>query len=124
MDSNISVLQKILNKINLTNNKNIKTEYDNTVSTLNQLTEIIKTGVARIEEMFNGLKSFTQNNKGEYILSDIHEGIDATLMLLKSNLKDKIEIEKNYKQYIFTFLYNKRSWRRNRPGFITELRNY
>lgn len=96
IDYNFSVLHDLLSKNDLTNDKKVKSEYDNTVSILSQSVEVIKTGVARIEEIFNGLKTFTQTNKGKCILSNIHDGIDATLMLLQSNLKDKIEIEKIY----------------------------
>ena len=96
MDSNFSELQNILSKANLSNDKEVKSDYNNTVTTLNQLVEIIKSGTVRIEEIIGSLKNFTQIDKGEYILSDIHKGIDATLMLLNSNLKDKIEIEKKY----------------------------
>ncbi len=96
VDSNFSELQNIISNTNLKDDEKIRSEYDNNVSILNQSVDIIKSGVARIGEMFNGLKSFSQTDKGRCILSDIHDGIDATLMLLQNVVKDKIEIEKNY----------------------------
>ncbi|NOZ46185.1 MAG: hypothetical protein GXO79_05320 [Chlorobi bacterium] len=77
------------------------------ISDFSPLIDIIKEGVFRSEKIIKGLKSFTQLDKDNFKLSDIHEGLDSTLTLLQGNFTDKIKIIKNYHpevQPVFCYL--------------------
>ncbi|MFZ5351198.1 MAG: sensor histidine kinase [Bacillota bacterium] len=50
----------------------------------------------RIIDIVKNLKNFARLDESEQQLADIHGGIDSTLLILGSQLKDRIEIIKNY----------------------------
>ncbi len=56
----------------------------------------IKLGADRAAEIIQGLRSFSRLNEAEFKLADIHEGLDATLVLLRSRTKNSIGIVKEY----------------------------
>lgn len=61
----------------------------------------MKVGADRIREIVQSLRNFSRLDEAEMKQVDIHEGIDSTLMILESRLKEKpdrprIEIIKNY----------------------------
>lgn len=60
-----------------------------------QLFNAIQNGAERTAEIVKGLKSFSRVDEQSLRLSDVHEGIDSTLMLLKSQMGG-ITLSKEY----------------------------
>ncbi len=60
----------------------------------------IQTGVTRTSEIVKGLRNFTRMDTTELRETDIHEGIDSTILLLGHKIKDRIRVEKDYDQTI------------------------
>lgn len=56
----------------------------------------IKLGADRAAEIIQGLRSFSRLNEAEFKLADVHEGLEATLVLLRTRTKNSIEIVKEY----------------------------
>ena len=56
----------------------------------------IKTGADRITTIVKSLRTFTRKDENEFQLSDIHKNIDATLVMLQNEIKNRVEIIKNY----------------------------
>jgi len=66
------------------------------IDELHKLVDGIRDGANRTSEIVRGLRSISRqdDNKPEEI--DLHANIDSTLLLLRSNYKDRIEIVKEY----------------------------
>jgi signal transduction histidine kinase len=60
------------------------------------LMDDIKLGADRAAEIIRGLRSFSRLNEAEFKAADVHEGLDATLVLLRSRTKNTIEVVKDY----------------------------
>lgn len=60
------------------------------------LNEINQEAVGRIVQIVKGLRSFARLDEAEMQRADLHEGLDNTLLLLRHELKDRIEIVKEY----------------------------
>jgi histidine kinase len=56
----------------------------------------IKLGADRAAEIIRGLRSFSRLNEAEFKSADIHEGLDATLVLLRTRTKNALEVIKEY----------------------------
>jgi len=82
----------------LINIDKLKKEYyfDDAYEGLSQTLMDIRIGAERTIEIVKGLRNFSRVDKGEWILADVHEGIDASLLLLKNKYKNRIEVIKNY----------------------------
>lgn len=70
---------------------------------LPKLMDSMQVGAERIHEIVQSLRSFSRLDEAEVKAVDIHEGIDSTLMILKSRLKSTlkhpgIEVIKEYGQ--------------------------
>ncbi len=67
---------------------------------LPKLLNSIAVGSNRIREIVRSLRTFARLDEAELKTADIHEGIDSTLFILKSRLKNKlhqeIKVVKNY----------------------------
>jgi PAS domain S-box-containing protein len=61
-----------------------------------KLAEQIKIGSSRTAEIVRGLRNFSRLEEAKIKMVDIHEGIDSSLLLLNSKIKDKIQIIRNY----------------------------
>nr|WP_317265851.1 PAS domain S-box protein [Arthrospira sp. SH-MAG29] len=71
------------------------------ITDIPQLINSIQNGARRIQEIVNSLQSFSRLNESEIKEIDIHQGIDSTLMVLKSRLRPlpgerEIMVIKNY----------------------------
>ncbi len=53
-------------------------------------------GASRTVEIVKGLKLFSRVDEQDVKKVDIHEGIDSTLILLNSSMKDMIDVQKDY----------------------------
>jgi signal transduction histidine kinase len=56
----------------------------------------IKIGSSRTAEIVRGLRNFSRLDEAELKKADIHEGIDSTLLLLSSKLKQGIQVDRCY----------------------------
>lgn len=63
---------------------------------IEMLLEGIQEGAKRTSEIVKGLKSFSRLEEDSFKLADVHEGIDATLMLLSTKTKEKVNISKEF----------------------------
>jgi signal transduction histidine kinase len=64
--------------------------------TTHNLTEEIRQGAGRITQIVNALKSYTYLGQAPIQSVDIHEGLDNTLVMLRSQLKKGITVEREY----------------------------
>ena len=71
-------------------------ELDFIAEDLLKMLESMKIGSDRIRQIVLSLRNFSRLDEAQMKLVDIHEGIDNTLLILNSRLKDKIEVIKNY----------------------------
>jgi len=71
-------------------------QYDEVKSFITGLMDDIKLGADRASEIIQGLRSFSRLNEAEFKYADIHEGLDATLVLLRTRTKNSIDILKDY----------------------------
>lgn len=60
------------------------------------LLRAIEEGAKRTSDIVKGLRTFARLDEHEFKLTNIHEGIDATLILLRSMLGNTINVQKNY----------------------------
>jgi signal transduction histidine kinase/predicted CoA-binding protein len=67
-----------------------------TLYTIFSLLEEINQGTSRIGEIVKSLKSYVYLDQAPVQMVDIHEGLDNTLVMLRSKLKTGIELERNY----------------------------
>lgn len=56
----------------------------------------IKDGALRTQNIVTGLRNFSRLDEDDIKQADIHEGLEATLVLLQNHTKHRIEVEKNY----------------------------
>jgi len=78
--------------------KNI--QYGEVKNFIHGLMDDIKLGADRASEIIQGLRSFSRLNEAEFKAADLHEGLDATLVLLRTKTKNAIEIIKEYDPYL------------------------
>ena len=64
----------------------------------NSLAEEIKQGSERITQIVKALKSYTYLDQAPVQSVDIHEGLDNTLVMLRSRLKNGISVEREYSE--------------------------
>jgi signal transduction histidine kinase len=79
--------------------KNLKKEIDADylIQEMDLLLKGIEEGASRTSEIVKGLQNFSRLEEDGLKKADIHKGIDATLLLLNSNLnKEKIKVIKEY----------------------------
>ncbi len=65
-------------------------------SNINLLINNIKIGINRTVEIIKSLRTFSRDSKENYSNANINDNLDSTLLLLKNQYKDKIEIIKEY----------------------------
>ncbi|NUQ82118.1 MAG: hypothetical protein HUU10_10970 [Bacteroidetes bacterium] len=56
----------------------------------------VETGSKRTADIVRSLRSFSRRDSGGFKPADIHEGLEATLMLCRSEARDKIVMERRY----------------------------
>ncbi|WP_020533865.1 two-component regulator propeller domain-containing protein [Flexithrix dorotheae] len=71
-------------------------QFDEMVYLTLTVTKNIVMGAERSAEIIKGLKSFSRDEDNEFILYDIHQGLDSTLLLLNHLIKNEFEIKKDY----------------------------
>lgn len=73
-------------------------EYEYIRSDVESLIAESEDGLGRVIKIITALKDFSHIEEEEYRLADIHHGFDTTLNLVKSELKYKAEVIKEYGQ--------------------------
>jgi len=73
-----------------------KLDLDYTLNEIGQLLSGVQEGANRTAEIVKGLKNFSRLDEAEFKTASIEEGLDSTLILLRSNLKGQIKIVKDY----------------------------
>jgi len=73
-----------------------KLDYEELKSDIDSLINDIRMGAMRTTEIVKGLRNFSRLDEAESKLADIHEGIDSTLTLINSSIKNRIKVIKEY----------------------------
>ena len=55
-----------------------------------------KDGIDRVKRIVQDLKDFSHVDHGEWIVSNLHQGLDSTLNIVNNELKYKAELQKQY----------------------------
>ncbi len=71
-------------------------EFEELKEDLNQLVKDIRYGAHRTSEIVKGLRTFSRLDEVESRWADLHENIVATLVILRPQYKDTIEIIRNF----------------------------
>ncbi len=69
-----------------------KIDFDFTTKEIDDLLRGISEGAKRTSEIVKGLKNFSRLDESEFKKADIHEGLESTLIILRSSFKEKIEV--------------------------------
>lgn len=108
LEDNLKDVKKVLDayeKVDLSNAKEklpeiaqIKSQlqYDRLLQFVDRSAINIRKGAERTSEIISSLRSFSRVDADEILLTDIHESLDNTLLLLKNQYKDHIAIVKHY----------------------------
>ncbi len=73
-----------------------ETDYAYLIEEIKKLTDGILEGAHRTAEIVKSLGSFSHTDGDKFIKTNIHEGIDSTLTLLGSKIKERITVHKDY----------------------------
>ena len=65
---------------------------------INQLLASIERGAHRTDEIVKSLRNFSRNTTEHFLKANLHEALDATILLVKNNLPEKVFIQKEYGQ--------------------------
>ncbi len=65
-------------------------------SEVDELLNGIEDGASRTAEIVRGLRTFSRVDESEIKTIDVHEGLDSTLIILKSNIPKYIQLKKQY----------------------------
>jgi signal transduction histidine kinase len=71
-------------------------ELDDVIDETQELLKSMDNGASRIAEIVKGLRNFSRLDEHDLKSVDLHEGIDSTLTILRSQYKDHIEVVKEY----------------------------
>lgn len=70
-------------------------DYDFLLEEIKQLLEGISEGAERTAEIVRGLRNFSRLDEDVLKLANVNQGIESTLLLLRSELKDRVDIVKD-----------------------------
>ncbi|HNW51522.1 MAG TPA: YfiR/HmsC family protein [Prolixibacteraceae bacterium] len=73
-------------------------ELDEIMEIIPQTIDDVRIGAERAADIIKGLRNFSRIDKDSMQYSDIHEGIDSALLLLRNKFKNHITIQKEYSQ--------------------------
>lgn len=74
----------------------LQPQFSRSIKLLGQTSENAVSAGERIARILTSLKSFTRLDESSFQKADVHEGLDAALILLEHELKDTIQIDKQY----------------------------
>ncbi|MFK7970732.1 MAG: ATP-binding protein [Bacteroidia bacterium] len=84
-----ALLPKIRDKIE-------EDDLDETVEEVFELAESIERGAVRTAEIVRGLRLFSRLDEGEFKRVELHESLEASLLMLRSQYKNRIEVVKDF----------------------------
>ena len=101
--SSAHVLSRCIHKIydTLSKSKNLEDvrnddQFQQALSMLKDNNQVINTASERVAEIVLSLKNFARLDEAEFQEVDIHDGIDTTLTLVEHEIKNRIEVIKEY----------------------------
>lgn len=80
-------------------------DYAFLVEEIDKLLEGIEEGARRTTEIVRGLRNFSRLNEEGQKLASINQGLDATLLMLKPQLKNRVEVIRDYQNFPDVFCY-------------------
>jgi len=101
----IEKLTKLFESICTGEQTDLRNEFDKLLGAIFKNIQISTEASDRILTIVQSLKNFSRLDEANFQLVDIHEGIDNTLMLLGSELTDRIQVEKSYGDIPKIFCY-------------------
>jgi len=103
LKSNNDLFIRMVKKLkeNLENNKELEKlsnipELSKYFNNFEQLSEVNKTASERIVKIINSLRNFARLDQAEKDHVDIHEGLESTLTLVNHEIKNRIEVIRDY----------------------------
>ncbi len=108
LNQNMDDILSVVNKYNEINRENLETKmkeitalkedvfYDELIGETTELLQAVESGAKRTAEIVKGLRIFSRLDKDILHFADVHELIEATLIILKDQYKYHIVVEKNY----------------------------
>jgi two-component system NtrC family sensor kinase len=88
--------EKLEDKLRQAHAFSAELDTDYSMNEIDELVHGIDDGATRTAEIIKGLRTFSRLGEDDLKKSNVHEGLDSTLVLLNSQTKDKISIEKKY----------------------------
>lgn len=88
--------EKLKAGLNAVENLKQQIDLDFIKDELQELLKGIEDGATRTAEIVKGLRTFSRLDEGEIKTVDVHEGIDSTLIILRSTFLPNIKVEKDY----------------------------
>jgi PAS domain S-box-containing protein len=73
-----------------------KIDYSYLIEEIASLFKGIEDGAIRTTEIIKSLRNFSRAEKDEFIKSDVHEGINSTLVILNNLIKERISVHKDF----------------------------
>ncbi len=89
-------LENTENQLNIIKELKDELDYDLLLKGIGELSSSIKTGADRTAEIVRGLRKFSRLDEDSLKMIDLHENIDATLVILHNQYKERIEIVRQY----------------------------
>ncbi|MDP8206764.1 MAG: ATP-binding protein [Candidatus Electryonea clarkiae] len=71
-------------------------EYEKLIKVIDEANKVISSGTQRVTEIVSRLKSFARLDRSDLMKVDIHEGIEDTLALVNHELRNKVEVIRNF----------------------------
>ena len=84
------------NQFNKMNELKSELDFSYIKNEISNLLDGIHEGANRTSEIVRGLRNFSRLDEDEQKLADLNQGIESTLLMLRNQLKNRIEVEKNY----------------------------
>jgi len=87
---------KAMQKLEAIENLKDEMEFEESCTEAREILNDIQKGAERTAEIVKGLRTFSRLDEDALKQADLHDGIDATLIILRNRYKNHIEIIKNY----------------------------
>jgi len=76
--------------------REVLTQFNNLLQDIDQSLSIVKAGLDRTEGIVTDLKAFARKDEQNFKRVDIHEGLEATIKLIRHELADRITLHREY----------------------------
>ncbi|MEO0898489.1 MAG: tetratricopeptide repeat protein [Bacteroidota bacterium] len=71
-------------------------EFEDIMEEVDELSTSISQGAIQTASIVKGLRTFSRLDEGDLKYANLHDNLDSTLIMLKNQIKKKVEIVKNY----------------------------